>query len=218
MNELTLIQKIAVWAIPVMFAITVHEVAHGWAASRLGDQTARMLGRLTLNPFKHIDPIGTVVVPLLLLTLGGFVFGWAKAVPVNAQNFKRPHHDMAWVAMAGPLSNLIMAIFWAFIAKLGMLLQINAPDVATFMIYSGMAGVSINLILLVLNLLPIPPLDGSHVVSAMLPPKLAWQYNRIAPFGFFILLGLMVMGLLSPILIGPYTFLQQFIYGLVGLH
>ncbi|WP_373017184.1 site-2 protease family protein [Thiomicrorhabdus sp.] len=218
MNELTLIQKIAVWALPVIFAITVHEVAHGWAASKFGDQSARMLGRLTLNPIKHIDPIGTIVVPLALLMLGGFIFGWAKPVPVNARNFKRPRHDMAWVAMAGPFSNLIMAILWAIVIKIGVTIQSSVPEVGLFLTYSGLAGVSINLILLVLNLLPIPPLDGSHVVSALLSPRLAWQYNRIAPFGFIILIVLMVMGLLTPILIGPYTFIQQLIYSLVGLH
>lgn len=217
MNELTLIQKIAVWALPVIFAITVHEVAHGWAASKFGDQTARMLGRLTLNPLKHIDPLGTLVVPAVLLMLGGFVFGWAKAVPVTPRNFKHPRRDMAWVAMAGPASNLMMALLWAMVAKIGMILQTTQPDIGLFLIYSGVAGISINLILLVLNLLPIPPLDGSHVVSALLPPALAWQYNRIAPFGFFIILGLLLLGLLGPLLAGPYGFFQQFIYDVIGL-
>jgi Zn-dependent protease len=216
-NELTLIQKITIWALPVIFAITLHEVAHGWAASKLGDQTARMLGRLTLNPLKHIDPIGTVVVPVVLLILGGFVFGWAKAVPVNTQNFKHPRRDMAWVAMAGPASNLLMAIGWGVVAKIGLMLQGSAPEIGQFLIYSGLAGISINLILMVLNLLPLPPLDGSHVVSAVLSPRLAWQYNRIAPFGFLALLALLIMGLLAPLLMGPYTFFQQLIYGLTGL-
>lgn len=216
-GELTLIQKIAVWSMPVIFAITVHEVAHGWAASKLGDQTARMLGRLTLNPIKHIDPIGTIVVPVALLMLGGFVFGWAKAVPVDTRNFKNPARDMAWVAVAGPASNLIMAIAWAIIAKIGFMLQADTPEVGQFMVYSGMAGVSINLILMVLNMLPIPPLDGSRVVSAFLPKKLAWQYNRIESFGFIILVGLMIMGMLTPLLIGPFTFFKNIIFSLVGL-
>lgn len=217
MNELTIIQKIAVWALPVLFAITVHEVAHGWAASKLGDQSAKMLGRLTLNPIKHIDPVGTLLVPAVLLVLGGFVFGWAKAVPVNDRNFKNPAWDMAWVAMAGPASNFIMAILWAIIGKFGIILMSSQPDIGQFLLYSGVAGVSINLILMVLNLLPIPPLDGSHVLSALLPKHLAWQYHRIAPFGFFILVALMIMGFLSPVLMGPYTFFQEFIYGLVGI-
>ncbi|WP_029407564.1 site-2 protease family protein [Thiomicrorhabdus sp. Milos-T2] len=217
MNELTIIQKIAVWALPVIFAITLHEVAHGWVASKFGDQTAKMLGRLTLNPIKHIDPIGTIVVPLALLFLGGFIFGWAKAVPVDTRNFKNPSRDMAWVAIAGPASNLIMAIIWAVIAKVGMVLQASSPDIGLFLIYSGLAGISINLILLVLNLIPIPPLDGSRVLSAFLPKKLSWQYNQLAPYGFFIILGLMFLGLLTPLLMGPYSMFKDMIFTIVGL-
>lgn len=217
MNELTIMQKIAVWTLPVIFAITLHEVAHGWAASKLGDQTAKMLGRLTLNPLKHIDPIGTIIVPLALLFFGGFVFGWAKAVPVDTRNFKNPGRDMAWVAVAGPAANLVMAFLWALIAKLGMMLQVSSPEVGMFLIYSGLAGVSINLILLVLNLIPIPPLDGSRVLSAFLPKKLAWQYNQISPYGFFIILGLMFLGILMPLLMGPYAVFKQFIFSIIGL-
>jgi len=216
-TELTIMQKIAVWALPVIFAITLHEVAHGWVASKLGDQTAKMLGRLTINPLKHIDPIGTILVPLALLMFGGFVFGWAKAVPVDTRNFKNPSRDMAWVAIAGPLSNLIMAFCWAVIAKIGMMIQISSPDVGLFLIYSGLAGISINLILLVLNLIPIPPLDGSRVLSAFLPKKLAWQYNQLAPYGFFVLIGLMFMGILTPLLMGPYSAFKQVIVSIVGL-
>lgn len=217
MTELTIMQKIAVWALPVLFAITLHEVAHGWMASKLGDQTSKMLGRLSLNPFKHIDPIGTVIVPIALLVLSGFVFGWAKAVPVDSRNFKNPARDMAWVAIAGPVANFIMAFFWAVIAKVGMILQASTPEVGLFLIYSGIAGISINLILLVLNLIPIPPLDGSRVLSAFLSPKLAWQYNRLEPYGFFIILGLMFLGILQLLLMGPYSAIQQFIYRIVGL-
>ncbi|HHS99547.1 MAG TPA: site-2 protease family protein, partial [Thiomicrospira sp.] len=201
----------------VIFAITLHEVAHGWVASKLGDQTAKMLGRLTLNPLKHIDPIGTVLVPLVLLIFGGFVFGWAKAVPVDTRNFKNPRGDMAWVAIAGPTANLIMAFLWAILAKVGMILQTTSPDVGMFLIYSGLAGVSINLILLILNLIPIPPLDGSRVLSAFLPKTLAWQYNQIAPYGFIILVGLMLMGILSPLIMGPYSMFQQVVFNIVGL-
>ena len=217
MNELNIMQQIAIWAIPVIFAITLHEVAHGWAASKLGDQTALMLGRLSLNPIKHIDPIGTVVVPIALLVMGGFVFGWAKAVPVDARNFKNPAADMAKVAVAGPAANLLMAIFWAIIAKTSTILQTSIPDVGTYLIYTGFAGISINLILLVLNLIPIPPLDGSRVLSAFLPKKLAWQYNQIAPYGFFILIGMMLLGVLSPILMGPYIAIRDVIISLIGL-
>lgn len=210
-------QQIAVWAIPVIFAITLHEVAHGWAASKLGDQTALMLGRLSLNPIKHIDPIGTIVVPIALLVMGGFVFGWAKAVPVDTRNFKKPAIDMAKVAVAGPLANLIMAIFWAIVAKTGTVLEATSPGMGMYLIYTGFAGISINLILLVLNLLPIPPLDGSRVLSAFLPKKLAWQYNQIAPYGFFILIGLMIFGILGPLLMGPYAVFRDAIIGFVGL-
>ena len=215
--QLTLIQKITVWALPVLLAITLHEFAHGWVANKLGDPSAKMLGRLTLNPIKHIDPIGTVVVPIALLVLGGFIFGWAKAVPVNPQNFKSPSKDMAWVAIAGPVSNLVMAIGWAIILKIGTILYTSTPDVGQFLIYSGIAGVSINLILCVLNLLPIPPLDGSRVLSAFLPSKLAWQFNQVAPYGFFILIGLMLTGILMPIIMGPFNILKDLIFGLFGI-
>ncbi|MDX1795212.1 MAG: site-2 protease family protein [Hydrogenovibrio sp.] len=217
MDELTLMQKIAVWTIPVIFAITLHEVAHGWVAMKFGDRTAELQGRLTLNPLKHIDPIGTVVVPIALLVLGGFVFGWAKAVPVNPQNFKRPRTDMAWVAVAGPVSNLLMAVFWAIIARIGYELMQTQPEIGQFMAFSGAAGVAINLVLMVLNLIPIPPLDGSRVLSAILSPRLAYSYNRLEPYGFFILLGLLFLGFLGPIISGPYQAIQQFIYQMVGL-
>ncbi len=217
MDELTLIQKVAVWALPVLFAITLHEVAHGWMASKLGDQTARMLGRLTLNPFKHIDPIGTVVVPLALLGLSGLVFGWAKAVPVDTRNFKNPRSDMAWVAIAGPVANLFMAVFWAVIAKIGFTLLATEPMIAKFLIYSGVAGITINLILMLLNLIPIPPLDGSQVLSAFLPKQMAWQYNRLEPYGFFIILGIMFLGLLNLILMPPFIAFQQLLYSIFGI-
>ncbi len=215
--ELTLMQKIAVGALPVIFAITVHEFAHGWMASRLGDQSAKMLGRLTLNPIKHIDPVGTILVPILLLIFTGFVFGWAKPVPVNAQNFKSPQIDMAWVAIAGPVSNFLMAIIWAVVLKIGLLLQLSTPEVGQFLIYSGMIGVSINLVLAILNLLPIPPLDGSHIASAFLSKRLAWQFNRIAPYGFFILIGLMLLGVLTPLIMEPLSWTRNLLFAMVGI-
>lgn len=215
--ELTLIQKIAVGAFPVIFAITVHEFAHGWVASKFGDQSAKMLGRLTLNPIKHIDPIGTILVPIVLLIFTGFVFGWAKPVPVNANNFKSPRTDMAWVAIAGPISNFLMAIAWAVVLKIGLLLQTSTPDIGLFLIYSGVIGVSINLILAILNLLPIPPLDGSHIASAFLSKRLAWQFNRIAPYGFFILIGLMLLGLLTPLIMEPFNMVRGLLFTMVGI-
>ncbi len=202
MMELSLIQKIAVWSLPVLFAITVHEVAHGWVARRLGDPTAFMMGRLTLNPLKHIDPVGTVVVPLVLLVLGGFIFGWAKPVPVTWQNLRNPRRDMALVALAGPGANLIMAIGWGVVAKIGYLIAVDIPFAGQPMIYMGGAGILINIILMVLNLLPLPPLDGGRVMTGILPGPLAYKFSRLEPYGFFILLGLLATGILGDIL-GP---------------
>jgi Zn-dependent protease len=216
MPELDFMQKLAVWTLPVIFAITVHEVAHGWVALQFGDKTAKRLGRLTLNPLKHVDPIGTVVVPIVLLLLGGFVFGWAKAVPINPNHFKRPRHDMAWVAIAGPISNIMMAIIWAMIAKLGYMIGLSS-GAGQFLVYSGMAGIAINLILAILNMLPIPPLDGSRVLAAFLPKKLYYYYMRMEPYGFFLIIGLMLLGVLGSLLIGPYRFAQSQILQLVGI-
>ncbi len=219
MEELSLLQRIAVWTMPVILAITVHEVAHGWVALKLGDSTAKMLGRLTLNPVKHIDPIGTLLVPGLLLVMGGFIFGWAKPVPVTWENLRKPKRDMALVALAGPLSNLLMALMWAGVLKLGLVLAIagSAEMVALPLIYMGGAGITINLILMVLNLLPLPPLDGGRIVASLLPDKLSWQFNRLERWGFVILLGLMVMGVLGKILWPPINYLQSQIFILFGL-
>lgn len=198
--DLSFIQKILIFAIPIIFAITVHEVAHGWVAYKLGDQTAKMLGRLTLNPIKHIDPIGTVLVPALLVYMGGFLFGWAKPVPVDWRNLHNPKRDMAYVAAAGPLSNLVMAVIWAIIYKLAL---INGPSF-TGPLYAleqmCYVGIGINTLLMILNLFPIPPLDGSRVMSSLLPPRLAIGYNKLEPFGLFIVLGLLMTGILFNIL------------------
>lgn len=212
-----MVQRVAVWALPVLFAITVHEVAHGWMARRLGDPTAMMLGRLTLNPIKHIDPVGTVIVPLLLLMLGGFIFGWAKPVPVTWQNLKHPKRDMALVAVAGPLSNLLMAIFWAIVMKIGLSVGDSVAWMALPMIYMGGAGIFINTILMVLNMLPLPPLDGGRVAMGLLPGPQSYQLGRLEPYGFFILLGLLATGLLGKIM-GPVVFgVQDMLYKLIGL-
>jgi Zn-dependent protease len=200
MEELNLLQRIAVWVIPVLFAITVHETAHGWMALRLGDPTAQMLGRLSLNPIRHIDPLGTILVPGIMLMLGGFLFGWAKPVPITWENLRRPKQDMAWVAAAGPLANLLMALFWALVARLGLALGDISGGLAMYLMYSGVAGIFINLILMMLNLLPLPPLDGSRVVAALLPGPLAYQYSRLEPFGFPILILLLITGILGKIL------------------
>ncbi|PKM37620.1 MAG: site-2 protease family protein [Gammaproteobacteria bacterium HGW-Gammaproteobacteria-10] len=216
MNELSLIQRIIVWVIPVIFAITVHEAAHGWVAKKYGDNTAKMLGRLTLNPLKHIDPVGTILLPgILLLTGTGFIFGWAKPVPVDARNFKNPRQDMAIVALAGPVSNLLMAVGWALIARAGVM--INVDFMTLPMVYWGIAGISINLVLALINLIPIPPLDGSRVVSGILPNRWAWQYNKLERYGFLILLLMLFTGTLNVILGYPMFLAQNMFFSLAGL-
>lgn len=211
MDELSLVQKIIVWAIPVIFAITLHEVAHGWTALRFGDRTAQMMGRLTLNPIKHIDPLGTLVVPGLLLVFGGFVFGWAKPVPVNERNMRQPKQNMAWVALAGPMANLVMAVFWALIARLGLGLSESGVTMGEAMLLMGIAGILINGMLMLLNLLPLPPLDGGRILVSVLPDKIGWQVSRIEPYGFFILLGLLYFGILTMVL---WPMMQVFLTGL----
>lgn len=197
MSELTLVQKIAVWIVPVLLAITVHEVAHGWMASRLGDRTAQMLGRLTLNPFKHVDPMGTVLIPgLLLLLQAGFIFGYARPVPVTWQNLSRPKRDMAIVAAAGPAVNLLMAIAWALLGRLGMMLG----DAGMALVFMSVAGIFINIVLLAINMLPIPPLDGGRVLTGLLPGPWAYRFSRIEPYGFFILIGMLLTGILGTVL------------------
>lgn len=219
MDQLSIIQKIAVWILPVIFAITVHEVAHGWVAKKYGDNTAYMLGRLTLNPIKHIDLLGTIVIPgLLLLTGTGFIFGWAKPVPVDARNFKKPLHDMAIVALAGPVSNVLMAIGWALLARLGVTMGASAENVSLPLIYMGIAGISINLVLALINLLPIPPLDGSRVLTGMLPHRLAWQYNQLERYGFIILLILLYTKILNAILAYPMYIAQNLFFSIAGMN
>jgi len=217
MYGLSLIQFAAVAALPLLFAITVHEVAHGWVARRLGDRTAEMLGRLTLNPIKHIDPVGTILVPGILMIAGGFIFGWAKPVPVDARNLRHPKSDMAIVAAAGPLSNLAMAIIWALLAKLGLALAAISPWVATPLVLMGKIGILLNLILLVLNLIPVPPLDGGRVLVGLLPEPLAMKVARVEPYGMFILVALLITGylgkILSPIVYG----LERLLVLMIGI-
>ncbi len=216
MNSLDFLQKVVIWSIPILFAVTVHEVAHGWVASKLGDPTAKMLGRLTLNPLKHIDLVGTIIVPLILLMLGGFIFGWAKPVPITWQNLKNPKRDTALVALAGPMANLLMALLWALITKLGLYLT---PEniFGLVLITMGSVGITINIVLMVLNLLPIPPLDGSRVVASVLPGRLAYRYNLLEPFGFFILLFLLATGVLGYIMYPIISAMVTSISGLFGL-
>ena len=216
MPKLTLLQTIAVAILPLLFAITVHEVAHGWVAKQFGDPTAQRLGRLTLNPLKHIDPLGTILVPGLLLMLGGFVFGWAKPVPVTWENLRHPKRDMAIVAAAGPMANLIMALIWAVIARIGI--QLGTTSWAGLpMQYMGFIGIQINAIFMILNLLPLPPLDGGRVAVGLLPGPMAWQLSRVEPFGFFILLALLATGVLTVIIGPPIHAVENLVLLIVGL-
>lgn len=215
-SELDLVQKIAIWALPVLLAITLHEVAHGWAARALGDRTAEMLGRLSLNPLRHVDPVGTVVVPAVLLALGGFLFGWAKPVPVDTRNLPNPRRGMALVAIAGPAANAAMAIAW------GLLLKFSVTQDTSQGLWLGVqamavAGVFINLIVGVLNLLPLPPLDGGRVVNGLLPSALSAKYEKLEPYGMIIVVLLLVSGWLSKILFWPLVLSQQLLFGLLGL-
>jgi len=215
--ELTLIQKISIGILPILLAITVHEVAHGWVADRLGDRTARLAGRLTLNPIKHIDPIGTVILPLAMYAFTGFVFGWAKPVPVDPRNLTSPRRDMALVAVAGPASNLIMAFGWAVLMALGVHGMGQGSWYGEPLALMAQIGVFVNLLLMVFNLLPIPPLDGGRVLVSAVPPRIAAQIERIEPFGFIILLVLLFTGVLSMTILPIMSQMTTFLYGLVGL-
>lgn len=195
--ELSLIQKIVIYAPPIIFAITVHEAAHGYAAKYFGDMTAYNAGRITLNPIKHIDLFGTILLPAMTILLGGILFGWAKPVPVDFSRLRHPKKDMLWVAAAGPASNFLMAIFWVFVIKFSM----GSPEPISFPLAEmGKAGISINIVLMVLNLLPLPPLDGGRIAVSLLPVPYAIKFAQIERFGFLILIALMFSGLLNKIL------------------
>lgn len=218
----SIIQGIAIYALPVIFAITMHEAAHGYVARHYGDFTAHAAGRISLNPLRHIDLIGTIIVPLTLfilskLTMGaGFLFGWAKPVPVNFTNLRRPKRDMLWVAAAGPAANLLMAFFWALVIKFG--LAIPESSFATPMILMGIAGIQINVILMVLNLLPLPPLDGGRMAVSLLPQRIAQQFSRIEPYGFIILLLLLFSGVLGAVVWPAIMSVKQMIAWLFELY
>jgi len=215
LSSLTTPQLVSVLLLPVLFAIIVHEVAHGWVAKHLGDPTAERLGRLTLNPIKHIDPLGTILVPALLLLLRtGFVFGWAKPVPVTWSNLRHPKRDMAIVAAAGPAANLLMAVGWGLIARLGSLLSTQYGYIGQPLVFMGLGGIFANVLLMAFNLLPLPPLDGGRVAVGLLPGPWAWRLSRLEPYGFFILIGLMITGILG-YLVWPVAELAAKIIGLV---
>ncbi|VAW51278.1 FIG004556: membrane metalloprotease [hydrothermal vent metagenome] len=196
---------IAVWAAPVLFAITLHEAAHGWVANKLGDPTAKSLGRITANPLKHIDPMGTIIVPLFLalstsLVVGqSFIMGWAKPVPVQPRYFKSPLLDMALVAIAGPVSNFFMACFWAMFIQLSQTV-LEPSQTLAFLLEMGKNGIIINVVLMVLNLFPIPPLDGGRVVAGVLPPNLAMPFMKLERYGMVIIILLLVSGILGKIM------------------
>ncbi len=200
MYSLTLIQKIAIFVLPILLAITLHEAAHGWMAKKLGDRTAEMMGRVTLNPLKHIDPIGTIVVPFAVYMVSGFIFGWAKPVPINWRNLHNPRRDVALVALAGPAANLLMAFFWSLMIHLGFQFIETHQWFALPLMLMGVAGVLINTLLMALNLIPIPPLDGGRILTALLPPKMALTYASIERYGLFIMVALLASGILGTIL------------------
>ena len=207
-----LIQTVLIYAVPVLFSITVHEAAHGYAARHFGDNTAYMLGRCTLNPLKHIDPVGTILMPLLLYfaTSGAFLFGYAKPVPVQFGRLRNPKRDMVWVALAGPASNFVQAIFWAILWVLLPGLGVEEP----FFIEMAQAGVLVNLVMWAFNLFPLPPLDGGRILVGLLPWKQAHFVARIEPWGFFIVMGLVIAGVVGALWLRP---LMSLGYGVIHL-
>jgi len=203
MDIAAILEKISIWALPVLLAVVLHEVAHGWVAEKFGDQTARWMGRLTLNPIKHIDPIGTVLIPLALVVMNSpFLFGYAKPVPVNFRNLNNPKRDMIWVALAGPVTNLLLALVSALLLALALNMPASMGWVAEPLAWMCRASIIINVVLCIFNLLPLPPLDGGRVAVGLLPGPMAWQLSRIEPYGFVIVVLLLVTDVL-PALIGP---------------
>lgn len=211
MDSTNIIQNILIYALPVLLAITVHEAAHGYAARHFGDNTAYALGRITLNPLKHIDPIGTIAMPLLLLFAGSpFLFGYAKPVPVQFGNLRNPKRDMIWVALAGPASNLAMALMWGIIFYMLQGADVNEP----FFNKMAQGGILVNAVMFAFNLFPLPPLDGGRILVGLLPYKYAELVTRVEPWGFFIVLGLVIAGIINTIWMTP---MMNVTYGLLEL-
>jgi len=212
MDIANLIQTVAIYALPVLFAITVHEAAHGYVARHFGDNTAWMLGRVTFNPIKHIDPIGTILMPLMLYfaTSGAFLFGYAKPVPVQFGNLRNPKRDMIWVALAGPGANLIQALLWG----IALYLLQGAGVTEPFFIKMCQAGILVNVVMFVFNLFPLPPLDGGRVLVGLLPYKQAALVSRIEPWGFFVVMALVLAGVITNLWMRP---LMTLTYGLLEI-
>lgn len=217
MDIANLIQTVAIYALPVLFAITVHEAAHGYVARYLGDNTACMLGRVTLNPLKHIDPVGTILMPLLLYATtfaipgGPFVLGYAKPVPVRFGNLRNPKHDMIWVALAGPGVNFVQAILWALL----WLALRDSVDPRDFFTQMAVAGIKVNIAIAVLNLFPLPPLDGGRVIVGAIPWKYGQYLARLEPYGFFIVLGLIVLKIFGPLWMEPMMGLSFYVLNFI---
>ena len=215
-----LIQTVLIYALPVLFAITIHEAAHGYAARHFGDNTAAMMGRITLNPIKHIDPVGTILMPLMLYfaTSGAFLFGYAKPVPVRFDQLRNPKRDMIWVALAGPASNFVQAIFWALV--LVMLIGLGQHE--RFFLEMCRAGITVNLVMWAFNLFPLPPLDGGRILVGLLPWKQAQAVARVEPYGFFIVMGLVLLGVvgsywLRPLMSLGYSAIDLILYPFMAL-
>lgn len=216
-SNLSTAQIILVSIIPVLFAILLHEVAHGWTAYKLGDKTAYMLGRLSLNPIKHIDPVGTILVPAILIMTVGFAFGWAKPVPIDWRNLRNPKRDTAIVALAGPAANLCMAIIWVLLALIATLLPTSMSILSQPLLNMAVIGVFFNILLMIFNLIPIPPTDGGRIAVSLLPPQLGNTLSKVEPYGLIILLALMLTGILWKFIMPIIQFINHLLFSLVGL-
>ena len=213
--DVTIIQKITVYAIPLIFAITLHEAAHAYAARYFGDSTAYMLGRMTLNPIKHIDPVWTILVPIVTLLISPFVFGAAKPVPVNFAALRKPKRDMIWVAAAGPLANLVMMLGWAIVGKIAITVGASGPTY--FLASVAEAGIFVNALLMIFNLFPLLPLDGGRILTGLLPDRMAYAFSRTEPYGMFILIALIVTGVFSKFMWPLVEMSMKSIYAIIGL-
>ena len=200
MESLTTWQQFLLWVVPVVLAVTVHEMSHGFVALQFGDNTAKQSGRLSLNPLRHLDPVGSFLVPALFIFFTSFIFGWARPVPVDPRRLHNPRRDMVLVALAGPVSNLLMSILWAIVMRMGLWLGDYSVLAGDILIYAGAAGIFINAALMMLNLIPIPPLDGGRVLMGVVPPDLARSLAKIEPWGIPILVLLIFSGFLGKVL------------------